>query len=659
MVGSAISGDLTLTGPSGAIDLGAAGFYQQNIIYAQAGTPVGQAPMGQVAAATWPVGVNATSTSVLISAYVNNSNFSFATGNYTLTAVLKKDGAPVTLGSGVALASATMEYKTTGNAMASLESGSTFNSGFVCVDMAQIAANDVLTVEKVENGVAATNNAGTNDWYAGGSTMTSIAYSNPLTVTSAHMSAGALAVKARVQSFTASNGTQVTMGINIKKANGTDVSISCGPTAAPSAAPTVAVTGSSATLTPAAAAPAGYSWVCALVNSSNVVTSTGTSSGPTCSVNATASGTYTAKLGYTVYGVASANYSPASASFALTYTAPPGPCNVAATSIHATVATLDTTNSFTLYFNNDPLITNCYANMVTGGGQRLLLNGTVIGTPSYQGNAGYSANATPRTLATLLLNPALASRTINNGDVYTVQYFQGLSVAPTANDTPYMQWSITLNPNSGNVQNNVQNNNVSAPTLPTTVPLVAPISVPVGGVVLGGALKIDGRNMSSVTSVKIGTVAATTTATIAGLEIKVPTDLAPGAHDLLVTTSTGSTLFVGAIKVADPLIVAAKAIQAKAAASIAYRAPLNLTIGSSVTAAQTKATKALAVQYKGAKNALCIAVPASKSTVASAVAAATKVCATIKTAIPGIKTSVIVSAPSGAKSNRVESEIQG
>ena len=180
-----------------------------------------------------------------------------------------------------------------------------------------------------------------------------------------------------------------------------------------------------------------------------------------------------------------------------------------------------------------------------------------------------------------------------------------------------------------------------------------------GGVVLGGALKIDGRNMSSVTSVKIGAVAATTTATIAGLEIKVPTDLAPGAHDLLVTTSTGSTLFVGAIKVADPLIVAAKTAQAKAAASIAYRAPLNLTVGSSVTAAQTKATKALAVQYKGAKTALCIAVPANKSTVASAVAAATKVCSTIKTAIPGIKTSVVVAAPSGAKTNRVESEIQG
>ena len=209
----------------------------------------------------------------------------------------------------------------------------------------------------------------------------------------------------------------------------------------------------------------------------------------------------------------------------------------------------------------------------------------------------------------------------------------------------------------GQVQQ-VQQNNV-APTAPTNIPVVAPIKVPVLGVAPGASLVLAGENMKSLTSVKIGANAATTKTTVAGLEIVVPADLKPGAHDLLIATSTGSTLFVGAIKVADPVIVAAKAAQAKAAASIAYRAPVDLTVAKSVTGSQAAQVKALASQYKNAKTAICEAIPASKSSVASARAAAAKVCATIKAAIPGIKTMVVVGAPSGDKVNRVSSEIQG
>jgi hypothetical protein len=206
-------------------------------------------------------------------------------------------------------------------------------------------------------------------------------------------------------------------------------------------------------------------------------------------------------------------------------------------------------------------------------------------------------------------------------------------------------------------QQQVQNN--SAPTPPTTVPLVAPIAVPATGFTPGGSLTLSGANMAKVTEVKIGGTVAKTVASATGVAIDVPKDLKPGAYDLLITTPTGSTQFVGAIKVADPVVVAAKAEQAKAAASIAYRAPVDFTVGKTVTAAQAAAAKSFAAQYRNAKTAVCVAIPASKSTVAAAAAAAAKVCDGFKASIPGIKTSVVVGAPSGDKINRVSAEIQG
>jgi hypothetical protein len=237
----------------------------------------------------------------------------------------------------------------------------------------------------------------------------------------------------------------------------------------------------------------------------------------------------------------------------------------------------------------------------------------------------------------------------------SLQYFV---VYEDAESPFYAVSALSAATSAGGQVQQVQQNNV-APTVPTTIPVVAPIKVPVLGVAPGASLVLAGENMKSLTSVKIGANAATTKTTVAGLEIVVPADLKPGAHDLLIATSTGSTLFVGAIKVADPVIVAAKAAQAKAAASIAYRAPVDLTVAKSVTGSQAAQVKALASQYKNAKTAICEAIPASKSSVASARAAAAKVCATIKAAIPGIKTIVVVGAPSGDKVNRVSSEIQG
>ena len=230
-------------------------------------------------------------------------------------------------------------------------------------------------------------------------------------------------------------------------------------------------------------------------------------------------------------------------------------------------------------------------------------------------------------------------------------------------------WSSMPNESTNNPQftiaaaqaqnNNVQQQQQVTPTLPTNVPLVAPISVPQAGFKPGGALVLDGRNMAAVTSIKIGSTATTTVKTASGIEVKVPTDLAPGAHDLLVTTATGSTLFVGAVKVADPAVVAAKEAVAKAAASILYRAPIDLTVGKTVSSAQAAAAKNFASQYRNAKSAVCIAIPATKATASAALAAANKVCGTFKAQIPGIKTTVVLGAPSGDKVNRVSAEVQG
>ena len=122
-------------------------------------------------------------------------------------------------------------------------------------------------------------------------------------------------------------------------------------------------------------------------------------------------------------------------------------------------------------------------------------------------------------------------------------------------DSPFYAVSALSAATSAGVQQQQQQvQQVSAPQVPTTIPVIAPIAVPVTGIKPGGALVIDAKNLSSLTSIKIGGTAATTATTANGVEIKVPTDLAPGAHDLLITTATGATLFVGAIKVADPVV---------------------------------------------------------------------------------------------------------
>ena len=661
-VGSTMSATVTLTGPSGAIDLQAAGFFQQFLIYAQANTVVASGQPNSAVTAVWPAGANASSTSILVSLYNNNSTFSFAPGNYTITYTLKKDGVTVPLSSGVALSNPRMDYYVPGRTMSALESGNTtWNSGFVCVDMTQVVAGDVLTIERDINGTTSTSGSMV-DWYRGGDAFTSVAFNNGRAVTAADVTAGSLAVKARVDLLSVTTGQAVAASLNIKKANNTDVSVPCGPASAP-AAPTATSMGSSATVAASGSIPAGFRLSCQLINSSNVVVATGTSNTSPCTVSTMTSGTYTTKLAYTTFGVAGA-YSPASNSVTLTIGGGGSPvCGSTVTSIHASVATLTPSGSFTQYFNNDPLLTGCMTQQFTGAGTRATLNGTQIGTPFFSGSVAFIASNSPRTWTSLTTSAAFTGITIQDGDVYTLSYYRNLSAAPTANDVAFMSYSITLYP-SGNVPNNnqqVQNNNTpSVSVVPTNIPLVRPTLALSQTVRAGGTLVIDAANAASVSEIKVGGVAAKLEKVTAGVEIQVPTGLTPGAKDLFIKTDTGSTLHVGAIKIADPIVEAAKLAYAKAASTVAFRAPIDQAVaGARPSASQVAEARAHAAEYKTAKEAVCVAVPASKATAASARAAATALCAAMKSVNRKLKVTVVVEAPSGDKTNVITSELVG
>ena len=208
----------------------------------------------------------------------------------------------------------------------------------------------------------------------------------------------------------------------------------------------------------------------------------------------------------------------------------------------------------------------------------------------------------------------------------------------------------------------VQNNNVVAPinSIPTNIPLVRPNLALSQTVRAGGALVIEADNAASVSEVKIGGVDAKLEVVGKGVEVVVPTGLTPGAKDLFIKTDTGSTLHIGAIKIADPVLEAQKLAVAKAAASVSFRAPIDLTVsGSRPSAKQVTEARQLAAEYKTAKEAICVAVPASRATVSSARAAASAVCAAMKAVNRKLKVTIVVEAPSGARANVISSELIG
>ncbi len=231
-------------------------------------------------------------------------------------------------------------------------------------------------------------------------------------------------------------------------------------------------------------------------------------------------------------------------------------------------------------------------------------------------------------------------------------------------DTPYFAVSAVSAAVSGGSVAQVVNNTpqVSAPinSMPTEVPILRPTLGLSQGVRAGGTLVLEAANGATVTEVKVDGQAAALEKVATGVEIVVPTGLTPGAKDLLIKTSTGSTLHVGAIKIADPVLEAQKLAFAKAAASVAFRAPLDLKVsGSAISSKQAAEVRSLVREYRAAKEVVCVAVPATKASTAAARQAAVRACALFKAANRKLKTTVIVEAPSGAAANVVSTELIG
>ncbi len=231
-------------------------------------------------------------------------------------------------------------------------------------------------------------------------------------------------------------------------------------------------------------------------------------------------------------------------------------------------------------------------------------------------------------------------------------------------DSPYYAVSaVSAAVSGGGVAqvNNVQAQ-PSAPinSMPTEVPILRPTLGLSQGVRAGGTLVLEAANGATVTEVKVDGQAAALEKVPTGVEIVVPTGLTPGAKDLLIKTSTGSTLHVGAIKIADPVLEAQKLAVAKAAASVAFRAPLDLKVsGSNITNRQAAEVREMVRQYRAAKEVVCVAVPATKASTAAARQAAVRACAVFKAANLNLRVTIIVEAPSGAAANVVSTELIG
>jgi hypothetical protein len=108
------------------------------------------------------------------------------------------------------------------------------------------------------------------------------------------------------------------------------------------------------------------------------------------------------------------------------------------------------------------------------------------------------------------------------------------------------------------------------------------------------------------------------------------------------------------------VLEAQKLAVAKAAASVAFRAPLDLKVsGSAISTKQAAEVRSLVKEYRGAREVVCVAVPATKASAASARQAAVRACALFKAANRNLKVTIIVEAPSGEAANVVSTELIG
>jgi len=273
-------------------------------------------------------------------------------------------------------------------------------------------------------------------------------------------------------------------------------------------------------------------------------------------------------------------------------------------------------------YNNDPSLgtsTICLADFSSANvGTLSTLNGTVVGTPTRYTGLRVTVSNAPVSWTGLTTGAGpLGGRTLQDGDVYVLNYYVGIAQAPTLSDTPTFSLSVVLNP-SGSAGNSSNGNSVSiAPSEPAPVWQAPLLNAVVGNAknigVVGGKLALAGGDFSGLKSVSVaGKNVDFTTDSKGAVSIPVPSGKA-GVADLTMVFTTGTMTILEGIKYVVPTVVA----------SVPERAV-------SIAAGTKKITEAVADQVRQAAFAnmantsvQCVAYSASNKAAAKAAAKAT------------------------------------
>ena len=317
-------------------------------------------------------------------------------------------------------------------------------------------------------------------------------------------------------------------------------------------------------------------------------------------------------------------------------------CNpaITVTALGWSSASIGTSGTVRTIYNNDPSIgtsTLCFATMVDMS-VLTTLNGVVVGTPTRYPTYGMGISSSQITLSMLLTNPSLSSLTINDGDVYTNNYYVSLGRVPTLSDTPTFSRSLILNP--GVAGSSVvstpqlsveQARNVLKPVPAAVQPLVPgflALNKPMAS--LGGKVALSAGDFTGLVSAKIaGKSLDFILGNTGKITMTVPQGEAGKTADLHLTFNTGSIILQDAIKYVAPLDIAKVGVR-----------PISIAAGAK------KITDGVADQIRQAAFAnlkndtiQCIAYSANNSSAATAAAKLTAVqaCAVAVKANPDLK----------------------
>jgi hypothetical protein len=236
-----------------------------------------------------------------------------------------------------------------------------------------------------------------------------------------------------------------------------------------------------------------------------------------------------------------------------------------------------------------------------------------------------------------LTSGILAGRTLNDGDVYRLNYYVGIAQTPTLSDTPTFSLSLILNP-TGTSGNNSNGNSVSvAPSEPAPVWQAPLLNAVVGTAknigVSGGKLALTGSDFAGLKSVTVaGKDVAFTTDSNGSVSIPVPSGKA-GVADLTMVFTTGTITIHDGIKYVTPTVVAS--VPERAVAIAAGTKKITVAVADQVRQAAFANMSNTSVQ--------CVAYSASNKSAAKAAAkaTATALCALAVKANPSLSITAV------------------